>query len=392
MGKGNILNMEKSKSIKTVNLLGSTGSIGTQALQLIEADSERFRIGSLSCGRNIELLKKQIIKFKPNMVSVEREEDALGLAREFPRLEVAYGNKGLVDAATYDSSDILLNALVGMVGLAPTYAAIKEGMDIALANKETLVAGGHFIMEAVREKGILMLPVDSEHSAIFQCLQGNEGQKIKRIILTASGGPFRGYRAEQLADVTLEQALKHPNWSMGSKITIDSATMMNKGLEVIEACWLFDVPAEKIQPLVHPESIIHSMVEFEDHSIMAQLGQPDMRIPISYALTYPDRKANDFPELNFLELGALHFEAVDRKVFKCLDLAYRALEMGGTAPAALNAANEVLVGKFLEKKISFTEIPVIIENVLDNHKLNDKSGLEEVLYIDKEVRERLKLW
>ncbi|MGI6752076.1 MAG: 1-deoxy-D-xylulose-5-phosphate reductoisomerase [Anaerovoracaceae bacterium] len=381
-----------NRSCCCVSVLGATGSIGTQALELIRSNPEEFKVIALSCGRNIELFKEQIIEFRPEMVSVQQEEDALDLARQFPWLEVAFGLEGLIEAAIFGDCRKLLNGLVGMIGLAPTYAAIEKGIDIALANKETLVAGGSFIMNAVKEKGVSLLPVDSEHSAIFQCIQGNEGQGIKRIILTASGGPFRGFTKEQLSTVTVEQALKHPNWRMGSKITIDSATMMNKGLEVIEAYWLFDISADKIEPIVHPESIIHSMIEFEDHSILAQLGQPDMRVPINYALTYPDRRANNFPPVDFLKLGALHFEAVDRKLFKCLDLAYEALEMGGAAPAVLNTANEVLVSQFLEGRISFTDIPIMIERVLEKHTPGGNLGLEDILQLDREIREILKTW
>lgn len=375
--------------MKKITILGSTGSIGTQALELIEAHPERFSVTALTCGRNTGLLQEQIRRFRPEMVSVEMEADARAVTRQFPGLEVAYGEEGLIAAATYGDCDLLLSALVGIRGLAPTYAAIRLGRDVALANKETLVAGGQIVMDAVSKAKTALLPVDSEHSAIFQCLKGNEGQKVKRILLTASGGPFRGYSERQLAHVTVEQALRHPNWSMGNKITIDSATMMNKGLEVIEAHWLFDIPGSKIEPVVHPESIIHSMVEYEDQSILSQMGQPDMKVPISYALSYPDRLANDFPPVDFFKLGTLHFEPVDRKTFRCLDLAYRALEEGETFPAAMNAANEVLVQKFLAKKISFNDIPNTIEGVLEAHIPISRPGLEEILEVDSEVRGRL---
>ena len=281
---------------------------------------------------------------------MEQEKDALSLKREFPKTEILWGKEGLKQTAAFADCDMVLNALVGMRGLEPTLSAIHAGRDIALANKETLVAGGEIVMKAVSEKAVRLIPVDSEHSAIFQALQGNEDQRIRRIILTASGGPFRGYSLSQLRQVTLEQALKHPNWSMGNKITIDSATMMNKGLEVIEARWLFDVDPEIIQVVVHRESIIHSMVEFMDHSILAQLGMPDMKVPIGYAFAYPDRLENDCEGVDFFRLGQLHFEPVDTQVFRCLGLAYEALKSGGSYPVVLNAANEVMVQKFWRRR------------------------------------------
>ena len=294
--------------MKKITVLGSTGSIGTQSLEVIKAHPDRFRVEALTCGKNKKKLEEQIEKFRPAFAVTEREEDAHDLMRKFPRTEFSWGEKGLIEAAE-GGCDMVLNALMGMRGLAPTYAAIQAGKDIALANKETLVAGGELVMDAAAKAGVKLLPVDSEHSAIFQCLEGNQNRPVKKILLTASGGPFRGYTKEQLENVTLVQALKHPKWNMGAKITIDSATMMNKGLEVIEARWLFDVEAEKIQILVHPQSIVHSAVEFMDNSVIAQLGVPDMRIPISLALGYPDRLKNGERELDFFGEGSnLTFE------------------------------------------------------------------------------------
>ncbi|NLM07872.1 MAG: 1-deoxy-D-xylulose-5-phosphate reductoisomerase [Clostridiales Family XIII bacterium] len=378
--------------MKKIAILGSTGSIGTQALDIVKRNRDRFRISALTCGRRTELLAQQIQEFQPEIVCVEREEDALELKGEFPKTDVFWGKEGLKQTAALADCDMVLNGLVGMHGLEPTLSAIRAGRDIALANKETLAAGGEIVMKAASENAIRIIPVDSEHSAIFQALQGNQGQEIRRIILTASGGPFRGYTLSQLSRVTLEQALKHPNWNMGNKITIDSATMMNKGLEVIEARWLFDADPEIIQVVVHRESIIHSMVEFVDHSIIAQLGMPDMRVPLSYAFSYPERLENDCQEVDFLRIGQLHFEPVNRQVFRCLGLAYEALKQGGSYPVVLNAANEVMVQKFLEKKIAFIDIQNTLEKVLEEHVPLYDLSLEDILGIDEEIRERLSTW
>lgn len=377
--------------MKKVVILGSTGSIGTQALDVIRQNLDQFEVTALTCGRNIELLSKQIDEFSPKLAVTERAEDALRLkaANRHPGVEILYGEGGLIAAAEYDS-DIVLNSLMGMRGLVPTYRAIKAGRDIALANKETLVAGGELIMEAVRESGVKLLPVDSEHSAIFQCLQGNQGKRIKRILLTASGGPFRGYTREQLEGVTLEQALKHPKWTMGKKITIDSATMMNKGLEVIEARWLFDVDLKDIQILVHPQSIVHSAVEFEDTSVIAQMGLPDMRIPISVALGYPERIPYAGKGLDFFKEGAaLTFEEPDTEVFRCIKLAYQASEAGGSYPVVMNGANEVLVDRFLKGEISFAEIPKNIEKILELHTPSYNLGLNDIIDIDQKIRKEV---
>ena len=349
--------------MKKVTILGSTGSIGTQALDVIGRNREQFQIETLACGQNTELLEQQIQKFSPKQAVTELEQDACRLAKAYPKVDFLWGEKGLL-AAAEDDSQILLNSLVGIRGLVPTYHAIQSGKDIALANKETLVAGGELIMKAVQEKGARMLPVDSEHSAIFQCLQGNQGKKIRKILLTASGGPFRGFSRQQLADVTLAQALHHPKWSMGKKITIDSATMMNKGLEVIEARWLFDVSLSDIQILVHPQSIMHSAVEFEDGSVIAQMGSADMRIPISVALGYPQRIPDAGKRINFFEEGAnLSFEEPDTEVFGCINLAYEASKAGGSYPVVLNAANEVMVDKFLKGQIVFLDIEKNIQKI-----------------------------
>lgn len=377
--------------MKKIAILGSTGSIGTQTLDVIENNPDRFTVTALSCGGNVDLIRQQIKKHRPALAVTANEQDAVVLAREFPETEFLFGMDGLIQAAAKSDCDMVLNSLSGMMGLLPTYYAIESGKDIALANKETLVAGGEVIMKAAKEKNIRMLPVDSEHNAIFQALQGNEPKAVKRILLTASGGPFRGYRLEQLETVTLEQALNHPKWKMGSKITIDSATLMNKGLEVIEARWIFDVPADMIEVVVHPQSIIHSMVEYCDHSIIAQLGVPDMRIPISYALNYPERLQNDYQGINFFELGELNFEKPDTQTFRCLALAYEAIRTGGSYPVVLNAANEVLVQWFLEGKIQFLDIQRTIERVLNEHNPVYQPGLEDILDIDQKIRGDLKL-
>jgi len=381
--------------MKKVLIMGSTGSIGTQALEIIRNNSAGFSVAGLTCRSRVDDLIVQIREFAPEAVCVGKAEDAEKVQALFPDLDVYYGEDGLVQIASMDC-DIVLNSLLGISGLAPTYEAISRGRDIALANKETLVTGGRLITDLCREKGVRLLPVDSEHSAIFQCLEGNKDRQVRRILLTASGGPFRGRSYESMKGVTVEQALAHPNWSMGSKITIDSATMMNKGLEVIEAKWLFDVPAERIDIHVHPQSIVHSMVEFMDGSVMAQMGRPDMKIPIGLALNYPDRLEllPDFSEegretdgsLDLFAAGSLTFEKPDRKVFRCIDLAYRALAEGGSAPVVMNGANDELVAMFLAGKIGFLDIPETIERVMDAYPHSEPSNVEEILAIDKEAR------
>lgn len=377
--------------MKKIAILGSTGSIGTQTLDLIEKNPDRFSAEVLSCGTNTALLGEQIERHKPALAVVANEDDAVEMGKKYPGTEFLYGMEGLVVAAAKTDCDIVLNSLIGMMGLLPTYYAIKAGKDIALANKETLVAGGEVIMNAVKEHHVRLLPVDSEHSAIFQALQGNNPNEINRIILTASGGPFRGYSMEQLRKVTLSQALHHPNWKMGSKITIDSATMMNKGLEVIEARWLFDLPQNKIEVVIHPQSIIHSMVEYIDHSIIAQMGMPDMRVPISYALTYPERIENEIDGVDFFEMTSLTFEKPDMETFRCLGFAYDAIKAGGSYPVVLNAANEILVQNFLEGRIRFLDIQNTIEMVLQKHEPVYRLNLEEILEIDQTIRGELRV-
>ncbi len=372
--------------MKKISLLGSTGSIGTQCLDIIRENRDKYQVVALACGSNVDLLSEQIEEFSPVLAAVADEKAAQELQKNYPGTEILWGRQGLIDVACADC-DMVVNGLMGIRGMEPTYHAIMSGKDVALANKETLVAGGEIIMNAAYEKAIKLLPVDSEHSAIFQCLEGNKGRNINRILLTASGGPFRGFSKEELEHVTLEQALKHPNWSMGKKITIDSATMMNKGLEVIEAKWLFDVDVEKIEILVHPQSILHSAVEFEDKSIIGQMGLADMRIPISFALCYPDRLPSKEPGLDFFSQGArMTFEKPDTEVFKCIKLAYESSKAGGTYPVTLNGANETLVELFLKKKIKFTDIQNILERILEAHSPAYNLDLEGIMEADRKAR------
>ena len=366
--------------MKRIAILGSTGSIGTQALEIIRNNPDKYKAVALSCGKNTALLKKQIEEFAPEMVYCDSDSSLNKNA------------DSIIDIATMDDADIVLNSLMGMRGLEPTLAAIEKGKDIAFANKETLVVGGEIVMDAVARKGVQLLPVDSEHSAIFQSLQGNEGNAIRRILLTASGGPFRGYTREQLENVTLEQALNHPNWSMGSKITIDSASMMNKGLEIIEAKWLFDVPLDRIQVVVHPQSILHSAVEYEDGSVVGQMGNPDMKVPIAYAFSYPERidltTDGTVKSLDLFSLkDGMTFFPADDKVFKTIALARQASETGGSCPVVLNGANEVLVDLFLHGKIRFIEIQDTLEQILNEHVPKFNLDLEGVLEEDRKIRE-----
>jgi 1-deoxy-D-xylulose-5-phosphate reductoisomerase len=343
--------------LKNIAILGSTGSIGTQTLSIVDEKSD-LNVVALSCGKNISLIEQQAKKYKPQIVCVSDEKDADILKENLKGLDikVVYGMEGLIDAATVKSADIVVTAIVGMIGIRPTTAAIEAGKDIALANKETLVCAGHIIMPLAKEKNVKILPVDSEHSAIFQSLQGSNGADIEKILLTASGGPFRGKTYDELKNVTLEDALKHPNWSMGKKITIDSATMINKGLEVMEAHWLFDVPLSRIQITVHPQSILHSAVEFEDGAIIGQMGTPDMRLPIQYALSFPERLNSDFPRADLFALKDLTFEEPDLKRFPNLSLAYEAMHRGGNMPCVLNAANEVVNLAFREGRCGFLQM------------------------------------
>lgn len=376
--------------MKKISILGSTGSIGTQALDVIAHNQDKFKVTALSCAKSLPLLCRQIEEFSPEAVAVKDETDAKELADKYKDLEVFWGAEGLKTIASMESCDMVLNSLMGMKGLEPTMAAIESGKDIAFANKETLVAGGQLVMDAVKKHGVAMLPVDSEHSAIFQSLQGNQDNEIRRILLTASGGPFRGYSLEQLEQVSLEQALNHPNWSMGSKITIDSATMMNKGLEVIEARWLFDVPLEKIQVVVHPQSILHSAVEYMDSSVIGQMGNPDMRIPIAYAFSYPERMdLSDVTQpLDLFSLKeGMSFYPADRSVFKTIDLAYEACREGGSCPVVLNGANEVLVDLFLHGKIRFIDIQNFLIQMMEAHQTKRNLDLGTILEEDMRGRE-----
>ncbi|MDM5338101.1 1-deoxy-D-xylulose-5-phosphate reductoisomerase [Fictibacillus enclensis] len=375
--------------MKNISLLGATGSIGIQTLDVIAQHPELFRLTAISFGKNVEKGMEIIEKFKPRIIAVQDKKDADDLRlRLGDQSLVYYGQEGLIEAAVAREAHIMVNAVMGSVGLVPTINAIQAGKDIAIANKETLVTAGHIIMELAEKHNVSLLPVDSEHSAIFQCLNGENAQQVDRLILTASGGSFRDYTREQLADVTVDEALNHPNWSMGAKITIDSATMMNKGLEVIEAHWLFNMPYSKIDVILHKESIIHSMVEYKDGSTLAHLGNPDMRVPIQYALTYPDRlELTPSKRLNLWEIGKLHFKKMDMERFRCLKLAYLAGEKGGTMTTALNAANEAAVGLFLERKISFLAIEEYIEKALEHHEFIEQPTLEEIQAIDTHTRQ-----
>lgn len=366
--------------MKNISVLGSTGSIGTQALEVCR--NLGYKVLALTTNVKIDLLEKQIDEFKPKLVAVMNEEKALELKKRIAgkNVEVLFGIEGINASATIEDADIVLNSLVGNIGLEPTLKAIQKGKDIALANKETLVTAGELVMKKAFEKNVSIYPVDSEHSAIFQCLQGNEGNKIRKIHLTASGGPFRNYKSFE--NITVEDALKHPNWSMGKKITVDSATMMNKGLEVIEAKWLFDVDIDKINVVVHPQSIIHSMVEFEDGAVMAQLGLPDMKVPIQYALTYPKRVLSDFPKIDFFNCGELTFQKPDVKLFRCLGLAFEAIETGGTMPAVMNGANEIAVSAFLNKKINFSDIPKLIEKAMTAYNVKYNYDFDDIFEAD----------
>lgn len=372
---------------KNLSILGSTGSIGVQTLDV--ARNLNLKVLGLTSNTNIDKLEEQIREFRPLAVAVNDENASCALRERIKDLDtkVYAGPEGITKIAVMDGVDTVVTSIVGIAGLVPTVAAIRKGKDIALANKETLVTAGSIVMEEAKRNNVSILPVDSEHSAIFQCLMGNNISNVSKIILTASGGPFRGKNINELRNVTLAQALKHPNWSMGSKITIDSATLMNKGLEVIEAKWLFGMELDRIEVLVHPQSIIHSMVGYCDGSVIAQLGSPDMRIPIQFALTYPERCSNSFSRLNLLETGSLTFEKPDFDAFPCLRLAFDALKLGGTMPAVLNAANEVAVSLFLKEKIGFLDIPAIIEDTMKRHVVNKRPNLDDIIEVDRWARE-----
>lgn len=382
--------------MKTLSILGSTGSIGTQALKVVrglnEAGRAPFRVAVLAAHHNAKLVEQQVREFHPEaavMFDPDAAHDLRARTRDLD-LTVLEGMDGLCQAAAWEGVDVTLNSVVGMVGLQPTLSAIKAQKTVALANKETLVAGGALVMEAARENGVDILPVDSEHSAIFQCLQGNTRKQLRRILLTASGGPFFGRSRAELALVTPEQALAHPNWSMGAKVTIDSATMMNKGLEVMEARWLFDVPPEQIQVVVHRESIVHSMVEYADRSVIAQLGVPDMCLPIQYALTYPERLPSPVEELDLFAAQSLHFYPPDLEAFPCLAIAIEALKRGGLAPAAVNGANEQAVQAFLQCRLDFLQIPELCAQAMERQPDRQADSVEAVLEADRAAREFVK--
>lgn len=384
--------MKLESEMKNIAIIGSTGSIGTQTLDIVRANSD-LKVVALAAGSNVELLEKQAREFKPEIIGIWSEDkaDVLRNALSCFNIRIVSGMEGLIEIAGMSSSDILVTAIVGMIGIRPTVEAIKAGKDIALANKETLVTAGEIIMPLAKKHGVKILPVDSEHSAIFQCIHGenvdNVPNKISRILITASGGPFLGRDRAYLENVTLEDALKHPNWTMGRKITIDSATLVNKGLEVIEARWLFDILPDKIEVVVQPQSIIHSMVEFEDGSIKAQLGTPDMRLPIQYALYYPKRCFLAGERLDFTKLSEITIANLDRKTFQGLDLAYNALNEGGTMPTVFNAANEKAVALFLNRKIKFLDIYDIIERCMNEHKNRMHPALEDIFEVEQKVYE-----
>ena len=375
--------------MKKITILGSTGSIGTSTLKVIDINPEKYSVLALAAGNNIDLLEEQINAYSPSAVSVSDKDRAETLKSRLGsgnKIEILWGEEGLAKIAKMEEADIVVSAISGAAGLLPTYEAIKSKKDIALANKETMVMAGSIIMDLAKEYGVSILPVDSEHSAVFQSLQGHNREDLHRIILTASGGPFREYSFDQLKNITPAMALKHPNWEMGQKITIDSATLMNKGLEIIEAKWLFDLELDQIDVVIHPESIIHSMVEYNDGSVISQMGVPDMMTPISYALSYPRHIKTDLPQLRLEQVGKLSFYEPDRVKFRCLELAVNALKEGGSMPAVLNGANEIAVAAFLKNKISFLQIPEIIEKTMNAHNPYAIDTLKSVIDTDAWAR------
>ena len=378
--------------MKAITLLGSTGSIGTQTLDILKSHPEDFRLVGIAAGNNVELLAQQVRQFKPEIVAICNESKLAALKAAIadiaPQPQILAGHEGVVEVARYGDAEAVITGIVGCAGLLPTLAAIEAGKDIALANKETLIAGGPVVLPLVEKHGVKLLPADSEHSAIFQCLQGVPDRGLRRIILTASGGAFRDWPTEQLPQVTVADAIKHPNWSMGRKITVDSATLMNKGLEVIEAHYLFGMDYDDIDIVIHPQSIIHSLIELQDTSVLAQLGWPDMRLPLLYAISWPERMYTDWEPLDLVKAGDLTFRAPDHAKYPCMEIAYAAGRAGGTMTAVLNAANEQAVALFLEEKISYLEIPQVIEQVCDRHRndLNATPALEGILAVDQWAR------
>ncbi len=381
--------MRSSCTVKNISILGSTGSIGTSTLAVVDKFPDRFKVVALAAGNNTELLEKQVRRYRPAVVSLTGEKAAEGLRKRCADLpvHVVSGVEGMIQVAAAESANIVVSSIVGTAGLVPTMAAVRAGKDIALANKEVLVTAGELMMSECADRGVKVFPVDSEHSAIFQCLQAGVRRDVRGLILTASGGPFRGMTGSELAKVTLAQALKHPNWSMGKKITVDSATLMNKGLEVIEAHWLFGMEPGRIKVLVHPQSIVHSLVEYQDGSVVAQLGMPDMKGPIAYALSYPERLEDVSPALDLASIATLTFEEPDGERFPCLSYAYEALQAGGSMPAALSAANEVAVKHFLEERIRFIDIPAVIKAVMEAHTPAAVRTVEDALKADRWARQ-----
>ncbi|MEW6108413.1 MAG: 1-deoxy-D-xylulose-5-phosphate reductoisomerase [Nitrospirota bacterium] len=373
--------------MKRLAILGSTGSIGRSTLDVVSRNREEFRVVALAAGRSIDLLEKQIKAFRPEMVAVADNEFADSLRKKVNGLEILSGTEGINHVASYANADMVISAIVGSAGLLPTLHAIKSGKTIGLANKEALVMAGEIVIDEARKSCVKIIPVDSEHSAVFQCMEGHDKSEIKRIILTASGGPFVNKSRDEMKNITAKEALSHPNWDMGKKITIDSATLMNKGLEVIEACWLFDMPPDRIDVLIHPQSIVHSMVEFKDRSCLAQMSVPDMRGPISYALSYPDRLPDPMPGLELEKIETLTFKKPDNENFPCLSYAYDAIRAGGTMPGVLNASNEAAVHAFLNDRIGFNDIPVIIKKTVDSHNIKSVDHLDDVLEADRWARE-----
>lgn len=373
---------------ENISILGSTGSIGTQTLEVVK-EIGGINVCAITANNNIDLLEKQAVEFKPRLAAVMDSEKAVILKQRLAgsSTKVLSGMQGLIEASVCSEIDTVVTSVVGNIGIVPTFEAVKAGKNIALANKETLVSAGELIMDAVKKYGVKIYPVDSEHSAIFQSIQGNSQNKIRRILLTASGGPFRGKTRDELINVKAENALKHPNWSMGKKVTIDSSTLMNKGLEVIEAKWLFGVDVENIEVLVHPQSIVHSAVEFEDGAVISQMGEPDMRVPIQYALTYPKRLKNNFPKIDFSLRNSLTFEKPDTDTFKCLSLAYKAVKIGGTMPTVMNGANEIAVQAFLDGKIGFLSIADIIEKTMDTYTVKYNYSVEDLVEADRWARD-----
>ena len=380
--------------MKRISILGSTGSIGTQTIEVCR-NLKDINIEAITANSNIDIVEKQAEEFRPKLIAIMNYDKAEELKERLSKttmsnIKVLSGMEGLVEAATIESAETIVVSVVGNIGIKPTYEAINCKKEIALATKEVMVSGGSLITNEAEKNGVRILPIDSEHSAIFQSLQGNSMNKIHKIILTASGGPFRGRKKDELINVTAKEALKHPNWDMGAKITIDSATMMNKGLEVIEAKWLFNVDVSQIQVVVHPQSILHSAVEYEDGAVIGQMGVPDMKVPISYALTYPNRIANNFEKLDITKVGTLTFEEPDFETFQCLDLAYSAIKTGGTMPAVLNAANEIAVAAFLKGEIGFMDIPNIIKNTMGAYTVKYNYSIDELLQSDKWGRQYAK--